>query len=82
MSSALLETYRSLIGSGELTADADQDRVIGALNDLCGRLDAYEASRQRGGLASLFSSRVEAPDGIYMFGGVGRGKTHAHGHVP
>jgi len=75
MSSALLETYRSLIGSGELTADADQDRVIGALNDLCGRLDAYEASRQRGGLASLFSSRLESPDGIYMFGGVGRGKT-------
>ena len=75
MSSALLETYRALIGSGELTHDADQERVIGALNDLCGRLETYEVSRRRGGLASLFSSRVEAPDGIYLYGGVGRGKT-------
>ena len=75
MSSALLESYQALIRAGELTADADQERVIGALNGLCGRLEAYEASRRRGGLASLFSSRVDAPDGIYLFGGVGRGKT-------
>ncbi|MGI9415144.1 MAG: cell division protein ZapE, partial [Hyphomicrobiales bacterium] len=75
MSSALLQTYRALTGSGELTADADQDRVIGALDQLCQQLDAYEASRQRRSLTSLFSSRAETPKGAYLYGGVGRGKT-------
>jgi cell division protein ZapE len=65
--------YEGLIAAGELRADADQARAVEAL----ARLEtALERQPKRGGLISrMFGSKAEPCRGIYMWGGVGRGKS-------
>jgi cell division protein ZapE len=70
--SAIAERYRSLLAAGELKPDADQERAVEVLDGLCGRL----SEKPRGGLAArLFGKPTAAPRGIYLWGGVGRGKS-------
>ena len=65
--------YQALIAAGELRPDPDQARAVEALARLEGQLNRQP---DRGGLLSRwFGSEPEPPPGIYMWGGVGRGKS-------
>lgn len=59
------------ISSGALSADPTQARAAGALDETLIRLDGYAPTS---GLFGLFS-RGPAPKGLYLWGGVGRGKS-------
>ena len=61
--------YRRLIADGELRPDAAQERAVAALD----RLPA--ASPDRGLIGRLFGHREDGPAGVYLWGGVGRGKS-------
>jgi cell division protein ZapE len=62
-----------LITAGELRPDADQARAVDALAKL---EIALERQPSRAGLLSrLFGNQSEPPRGIYLWGGVGRGKS-------
>ncbi|WP_164117105.1 cell division protein ZapE [Sphingorhabdus sp. Alg239-R122] len=71
--SSLVTRYDELIAAGELRADADQRHTVEALGELQVKL---EAAPPRGSvLWRLVGRKPEAPRGIYMWGGVGRGKS-------
>ncbi len=59
-------TYQSRVARGELSADPAQ---VEAARRLDGLIDALKAQRPK-----LFS-KPEAPKGLYLWGGVGRGKS-------
>jgi len=61
--------YRRLVADKELKPDAAQERAVAALD----RLASGEG--ERGVLARLFGNRSEGPRGVYLWGGVGRGKS-------
>ncbi|RZV36803.1 MAG: cell division protein ZapE [Acidimicrobiales bacterium] len=63
------EFLQTQIKSGQLREDAVQLRAAGALDNLSQRLDGYAPKR------SLFGKFDEAPKGLYLWGGVGRGKS-------
>ena len=61
--------YRRLVADKELKPDAAQERAVAALD----RLASDEG--ERGVLARLFGNRSQGPRGVYLWGGVGRGKS-------
>ena len=65
-----ISLWRERVGSGDLSADADQERAAHALTDLSGRLASWTP-----GARSLFGKLKPVPRGIYLWGGVGRGKS-------
>ncbi|WP_076073335.1 cell division protein ZapE [Sphingomonas montana] len=67
--------YAALLAGGELKPDPDQAGTVARLDALATALET--ASAPRGGLFSrLFGgARAPAPRGLYMWGGVGRGKS-------
>lgn len=67
----MLASYDRLIGSGELKPDPDQRRAAERLSKLQKDLE----SDQSGGLFSQWFARKAKPRGVYMWGGVGRGKS-------
>ena len=67
-----LARYEQLIASGELREDADQRRVAARLDTLQREL---EAEQPGGLLAQLFAKKAPRAEGVYMWGGVGRGKS-------
>jgi cell division protein ZapE len=72
--SGVLARYEALIASGELVADPDQRRAAERLE----RVQHEAEQRARGGgglLGRLFGSEPERVRGVYMWGGVGRGKS-------
>ncbi len=77
MSNGPVHEYRALLAAGELDADAGQLRVVELLQMLHLRLDGYQPGVEKGGLRGLL--RIGRPDpaprGLYIFGGVGRGKS-------
>lgn len=63
----LLETYQRRIDAGEINDDTPQKQAIGPLDQLLDQLTAK---------SSRFSFRSKpAPKGVYLYGGVGRGKS-------
>ncbi|MEM7206278.1 MAG: cell division protein ZapE [Pseudomonadota bacterium] len=72
--------YQALLDSGEFEPDPAQARVVAHLQRLFDELIEYDqiANQSRGRLLSLFGKKAKskAPDGLYVYGGVGRGKTH------
>jgi len=60
----------TLIASGDLIEDFAQISAARALDDLSSRLAQNPVKK-----AGLFSSRYLAPKGLYLWGGVGRGKS-------
>jgi len=73
-----LQRYQRDVDSGILLKDAAQARVITELDDLASRLMA-SVDRGRGfwARASRWLGRPSQPErGLYIWGGVGRGKTH------
>ena len=73
MSETLTETYTRLAGEGRLTADPAQLAVLPEFERIRTALEDQPA--RRGGLRGLFRKDPEAPRGLYLWGGVGRGKS-------
>ena len=65
--------YRALLAAGELKADEDQARAVAILDRLAAQLRAVP--RRSGLLARLTGKRPRPPAGVYLWGGVGRGKS-------
>ncbi|MFB0611563.1 cell division protein ZapE [Aurantiacibacter poecillastricola] len=70
--SRVLTRYERLIAAGELRPDADQRRAAQRLDTLQRELEAEQSG---GLLGQLFSRKKARPQGVYMVGGVGRGKS-------
>lgn len=68
----MLARYRSLIDAGELRPDAEQAAAAKYLDALQGKLERHE---EPGLIGRLFGKQQDAPRGLYMWGGVGRGKS-------
>ena len=76
-----LELYQKDLERDDFSYDADQEKAVKHLQRLYDELvAAYEGNKQKSGLGKFFSSRGtknKAPvQGIYFWGGVGRGKTY------
>src|SRR6476469_4661474 len=69
MTAPVRAAYEQLIKAGELKPDPAQARAVAALDRLAGTLE------DRGFLARLFDKSGEGPAGVYLWGGVGRGKS-------
>lgn len=70
-----LQRYRSLVDAGSLEPDPAQLLAAEKLELLANRLSQYEAPSKTD-FFSFFTRRSgEVPQGLYLFGGVGRGKT-------
>ncbi|WP_374566229.1 cell division protein ZapE [Nitrosomonas sp.] len=76
--------YQSLIQAGELKPDADQAHAVDALERLYRELidlpaDSTRGERSKSRLSTVLfgwlNSGKTAPKGIYLYGGVGRGKS-------
>jgi cell division protein ZapE len=63
--------YAALAAAGELKPDPAQARAVAALD----RLAASMNSNSKRLLGRLLGSRDDGPDGVYLWGGVGRGKS-------
>ncbi|WAT19398.1 cell division protein ZapE [Aurantiacibacter sp. MUD11] len=70
--SGVLARYERLIAAGELRADPDQRRAAERLDALERELEAEQSG---GLLGQLFGRKKVRAQGVYMWGGVGRGKS-------
>jgi cell division protein ZapE len=69
MSGPVRVAYDALIAANELKRDEAQARAVAALDRLAASFQA------RGFLSRLFGSKKDGPAGVYLWGGVGRGKS-------
>lgn len=73
------DRLQALITSGELKPDPAQKAMAARFDRLLADLHAQRPARKSSALGWLFASRkpetVSAPKGLYIHGGVGRGKT-------
>lgn len=74
MRQTLTEIYETRIAQGTLRPDPAQHAVLGRLEDLRQWLEE-NASRRVGLFAGLFARPLTPPKGMYLWGGVGRGKS-------
>lgn len=74
MARSLIETYHALADQGQLRRDPAQELALPLLDDIRAHLEAAPAPR-RGLLGGLFHRSAEVPQGLYLWGGVGRGKS-------
>jgi cell division protein ZapE len=65
------ERYAALVAAGELKSDPDQERAAQALD----RFAADLGQTRTGFLSRLFGRETPALSGVYLWGGVGRGKS-------
>jgi len=70
----LVGRYQALVAAGELRPDPDQARAVARLELLAKALEAGEG-RPRGFLRRLVGRSQKPPRGVYLWGGVGRGKS-------
>jgi len=69
--SGMLASYERLVASGELKPDPDQRRAAERLDALQREVE----SETSGGLLAKLLARKSQPRGVYLWGGVGRGKS-------
>jgi cell division protein ZapE len=72
--SALKSKYDRIAASGEIITDPAQIAVLDELDKIRTYLEAT-SERQRGMLSGLLSRKVTPPPGVYIWGGVGAGKS-------
>ena len=70
----LTEIYDARVAAGQLRPDPAQHAVLPVLEGLRSWLEA-NANRRVGLFAGLFAKPVTPPPGLYLWGGVGRGKS-------
>lgn len=68
---SVTDWLRTKVDQGDLTADPVQQRAADALDRMLNRLKDYDPNP---GFLGLFS-RDQTPKGLYLWGGVGRGKS-------
>jgi cell division protein ZapE len=64
--------YRALLEAGELKPDEDQERAVAVLDRLA---DALRPKPSKAPWTRLFGKPPPPPPGVYLWGGVGRGKS-------
>ena len=69
MTAPVRAAYAHLVRAGELKSDPAQERAVEALDKLA------STSRPEGLFSRLFGSGDDGPAGVYLWGGVGRGKS-------
>lgn len=69
----VIARYEGLVAAGELRPDPDQRRTAERLDLLAQELSA--APKRVGVLGRMLGRKVVQPRGLYMWGGVGRGKS-------
>src|SRR3954469_16885329 len=69
---SVTDRYSRLLAAGELQPDEDQRRAVAVLDRLAIEL---RAQADGGLLSRLFARRLPQPKGVYLWGGVGRGKS-------
>jgi cell division protein ZapE len=69
--SGVLDAYLALVAKGELNPDSDQRIAAERLDRLATELAAPAPGR----VARLLGARLARPRGVYLWGGVGRGKS-------
>jgi cell division protein ZapE len=74
MRQTLTEIYEMRVAQGSLRADPAQHAVLPVLEDLRVWAEA-QGPRKTGLLKGLFRKEPPAPKGLYLWGGVGRGKS-------
>jgi cell division protein ZapE len=74
MRQTLTEIYETRVAEGTLRADPAQHALLVPLESLRQWLEA-NATRRVGLFAGLFAKPVTPPKGMYLWGGVGRGKS-------
>jgi len=74
MRMTLTEIYDGRVAAGQLRPDPAQHAVLPKLEALRHWLEA-NANRRVGLFAGLFAKPVTPPNGLYLWGGVGRGKS-------
>jgi len=75
----LIAGYQKAIDNGNLSADSHQQEVLKELQQVYNQLIVDTSSLQQSSFASLFirpKIKKRAQAGLYLWGGVGRGKTH------
>lgn len=70
-----LQRYEHALSTGNFSPDDVQAAAVAYLDDLYHKVLANERTANQGFFASLFKSKPIPPKGLYMWGGVGRGKT-------
>src|SRR5215469_7090708 len=75
MTATLLERYRRLLAEGKVAADSAQALAVEKLQILSNRLAAYTPPAKTDFFSFFTRRRGEIPNGLYIFGAVGRGKT-------
>jgi len=83
MKQPILDVYQALLDSGEIQPDEDQHHAAQILSRLAERL---RKKKEDGKGWRLFKKKHDGPTGVYMYGGVGRGKSMLmdlfHRHLP
>ncbi|MFN6005036.1 MAG: cell division protein ZapE [Paracoccaceae bacterium] len=74
MRQTLTEIYEARVAEGRLRADPAQHAILPRLESLRQWLEA-NATRKVGLFAGLFAKPIAPPRGLYLWGGVGRGKS-------
>ena len=69
----MLSRYETLVATGELRADPEQAAAAERLDRL--QREMYKARSSTGLLGKLIGRKPASPRGVYMWGGVGRGKS-------
>jgi cell division protein ZapE len=70
--SEVAERYRALVGAGELRPDPDQQQAVAVLDRLA---TEFRPAAKKTPWSRLFGKPAPAPRGVYLWGGVGRGKS-------
>lgn len=70
----LVDIYADLVAKGRLQADPAQQAVLPVLEDIRVHLEGA-ATKRRGILGGLFHTPKDVAQGLYLWGGVGRGKS-------
>lgn len=74
MAGRVLQRYEERLAGQGLSADGAQRAVVERLDELATQLE-LEASQRAGLFARFIKAKAVPPRGLYIFGGVGRGKT-------
>jgi len=76
----LLDIYQHKVDSDELNGDSEQLAVLQQMDVVAKEIEKFQQQKQqfsfKNYLAFSNKEKTQMPKGIYLWGGVGRGKTH------